>query len=286
MARRRIIVGLGEALLAEFPDREEPGGLALLVAVHAVRLGHTGIAISRLSQDDTAAVLLARLREAGVDVSHLQSDPDLATGRLVVRTIGGVSRLDAHAAWDNLQWDFDLTDVAQQADAVVFGAVIRRSGQSRSAADRFLAECKQALRVFDLTRRPESGLSHDALTTGLKHAECAVIDDEALHLLLPGAAGSSPRDMVVGLLRQWKVDAALVAQEGTPLIAHTIESSCAGAAAHRPETHEVGVVGFVHGLLSGRTLEESVSLAERLSRHALEHPGDPPPPELLEVPRN
>ncbi|MHC4128850.1 MAG: hypothetical protein ACYSUA_11905, partial [Planctomycetota bacterium] len=142
MARKRVIVGIGEALLAEYPDREEPAGLAALVPIQAVLLGHEGIAISRLGQDRAADALLSGLRERGVDVSHLQSDPDLATGRLVIRALGGATLLDAHAAYDQLQWDFDLADIAQGADAVVFGALIMRSGQARSAVDRFLDECK------------------------------------------------------------------------------------------------------------------------------------------------
>ncbi len=191
MARRRVIVGIGEALLAEYPDREEPAGLAALVPILAALLGHEGIAISRLGQDRTADALVSGLRERGVDVSHLQSDPDLATGRLVIRASGEVTLLDAHAAHDQLQWDFDLADVAQRADAVVFGALIRRSGQSRSAVDRFLDECKAALRVFDLTNRPEPEPNRGHTLSGLRHAEVAVVDDRALRSLLPGT-GAKP----------------------------------------------------------------------------------------------
>ncbi|MEE8155291.1 MAG: hypothetical protein V3T53_10105, partial [Phycisphaerales bacterium] len=75
MPRPRVIVAIGEALLAEFPDREEPAGLALLVPLYAKLLGHTGIAISRLGQDATAERLLALLQSQQIDASHLQSDP-------------------------------------------------------------------------------------------------------------------------------------------------------------------------------------------------------------------
>ena len=105
MARKRTIVGLGEALLAEHPDREEPAGLALLVPRYAVLLGHEGIAISRLGQDPAAQELIAQLQVLGVDVTHLQSDPDLATGRWFVRSNGAETfhSLDSEAAFDNLQ---------------------------------------------------------------------------------------------------------------------------------------------------------------------------------------
>ena len=141
------------------------------------------------------------LRERGVDVSHLQSDPDLATGRLVIRALGGATLLDAHAAYDQLQWDFDLADIAQGADAVVFGALIMRSGQARSAVDRFLDECKAALRVFDLTNRPEPELSRGHTLSGLRHAEVAVVDDFAIQMLLPGAGDRPPQDAIPEILQ-------------------------------------------------------------------------------------
>ena len=89
MTGRRVIVGVGEALLAEEGDREVPCGLGLLVPIYAVLLGHEGIAISRLGQDAPASALLSRLRELGCVVTHLQSDPDLATGRVRRNARGG-----------------------------------------------------------------------------------------------------------------------------------------------------------------------------------------------------
>jgi sugar/nucleoside kinase (ribokinase family) len=284
MARRRVIVGIGEALLAEHPDREEPAGLAALVPVQAVLLGHDGIAISRLGQDRAADALVSGLRERGVDVSHLQSDPDLATGRLVTRALGGATLLDAHAAYDQLQWDFDLTDVAQGADAVVFGALIMRSGQARSAVERFLDDCKATLRIFDLTNRPESELNRGHTLSGLEHAEVAVVDDFALKSLLPAANGKPPQDVVPELLRLGRLDLVLVAQEGRPPSAHTAESSCTGASPHRRDTHEAAIVGFLHGALGGWGVAASLDLAQRVARYALEHPGQPAPAELLQRP--
>jgi sugar/nucleoside kinase (ribokinase family) len=284
VARRRVIIGIGEALLAEYPDREEPAGLALLVPMHAVLLGDEGIAISRLGQDETAELLKKQLRERGVDVSHLQSDPDLATGRLVIKALGGKTLVDAHAAYDQLQWDFDLADVAQRADAVVFGGLIRRTGQARSAVDRFLAECKAALRVFDLTNRGEDDLGRSHALSGLTHAEVGVADGLAIKSLFPGVSERPPREQALDLLRQGDLRLVLLAEEGCPLTAHTAESSCAGAVAHRREAHEAAIVGFLHAILAGRDLAASLKLAEEAGRHALEHPGQPPPPELLQRP--
>jgi sugar/nucleoside kinase (ribokinase family) len=285
MARRRVIVGIGEALLAEYPDRDEPAGLAALVPAAAVLLGHEGIAISRLGQDRTADALISELRRRGVDVTHLQSDPDLATGRLVTRAPGETTLLDAHAAYDQLQWDFDLADVAQGADAVVFGARLRRSGQSRSAVDRFLDECKAALRVFDLTNAPEPPLERGHTLSGLRNADVAVVNERAISSLLPGAGAKPPQETMRELLRLGGLKLVLSAQEGHPPAAYTTESSCAGASPHRRDAHEASIVGYLHGMLSGWDMHASLDLAQRLSGHVLEHPGQPAPEDLLQRPR-
>ncbi len=281
MARRRVIVGVGEALMREGDDREQPAGLGLLVPVHAVQLGHEGVAVSRIGQDPTGDVLVSRLQGLGVDVRHLQTDPDLATGRVLVNALG-TRRLDDHAAFDNLQWDLDLEDVAQRADAVVFGGLIRRSGQARSAVDRFLAECRTALRVFDLTGRAGTELNRSHAVSGLRYAEAIVVDDYALHQILPGASGKPPDEAARELARQAHLSLVLVAQEGRPVTAYANESAHGGDSEHRRDAHEATVVALLHGVLAGWDLAASVRCAERVARHVLDHPGEPPPPELLQ----
>ena len=280
MARRRVIVGIGDALLAEYPDREEPAGLASLVPLQAVLLGHEGIAISRIGQDRPGDALLERLRELGVDTSHLQSDPDLATARLLMRAVGGRSRLDSQVAFDNLQWDFDLADVAQRADAVVFGPLARRSGQARSTTDRFLAECALALRVFDLTNRTDGEINRNHAVSGLKLCEAAVADDLALRALVPSLADASPRDAAVELIRQGDLTFLMLAQEGRPLEAHSVAGSWTGRVESNPAAHTACVVGMLHAVLGGSDLGGSLAIAERIAGYALEHPGEPPPEEL------
>ena len=245
MARRRVIIGVGEAVLAETPDREIPAGLALQVPLHAVRAGHEGIAISRVGQDASADQLLSVLREQGVDVSHLQHDPDLPTGRARLGADGSLQQLDELAAFDQLQWDFDLADVAQRADAVVFGALLRRSGQARSAVDRFLDECKRAVRVFDMTGCNWAELDRSDVLSGLRHATVVVVDDDALQMILPGAAEGPPHDAAKELLRRGELDTVVIAQAGRPFSAHTADNSSVAQVKYDRLAHEATLVGFL-----------------------------------------
>jgi sugar/nucleoside kinase (ribokinase family) len=282
MPRQRTIVGLGEALLLEYPDRTEATGLAALVALHAARLGHVGVAITRIGQDDPAEELLRLLNEGGVTTTHIQRDPDLPTGRVIERPIGGrVARyLDSRAAFDNLQADFDLEDVAQQADAVVYGMLTRRGGQTRSEENRFLAACSAAIKVFDLTNRVEPPNRGQAIS-GLEHADVAIVDHVAMDAVLPGWGSASPRDAALHMLREAELSLVLAVEEGAgkvTLTAHTAEevNGATAPAARRPFV--ASIVAFLHAVLAGRSYEPALELAQRVGEHVEAH-GDEPIPD-------
>lgn len=284
MARQRVIIGIGEASLAEYPEGEAVAGLAALVPIAATMLGHRGIAISRLGQDAAADELVRRLREAGVDVDHLQSDPDLATGRVAAsrRERGPRGDDGAPVAWDNLQWDFDLADVAQVADGVVFSALGRRNGQARSTSDRFLAECRRAVRLHDLTRRPAGGLDRARVLATLRGVEGAAVDDSALELLMPGSLGAGPSEALAQLLRQTGLDFAVRCQPGAPLVVHSAEGMWTGAVPVSAPQHEIAIVGLLHGALCNWSWPDAIALSERLAAHLAAHPHQKPSDELLE----
>jgi sugar/nucleoside kinase (ribokinase family) len=282
MARQRTIVGLGEAVLTEYPDRIEPSGLGCGIAIQAARFGHSGVVISRIGQDEPARMLVELLRERGVDVSHLQWDPDLPTGRVVVRPVGGcVARyVEARAAFDNLQWDFDLEDVAQQTDAVVYGMLTRRGGQARSEENRFISACGAAIKLFDLTNhlgdRPERGHA----TSGLEYADAALTTYAALDAVVPGTAELTRSDAAARLMREF--DLALVlalAHEGdaVQLTAHTTDDESTTTLSSGRAVLEVAVVAFLHALLRGRAIPDAVALAGDAAQHEAAHPGGPLP---------
>jgi sugar/nucleoside kinase (ribokinase family) len=266
MARERVIVSIGEALLCEFPDRTEPGGLALSAALAAVRAGHRGMAISRVGQDAAGERLMHAAHEAGVNVEHIQSDPDLPTGRLVVRSLAGKATRTLSpvpAAFDNLQWDFDLVDVAQHADAVVFGHLARRGGQSRSVIKQFLAECRSAVRVFDLTNRASETLDRGEAWTGLEFAEVVVADEAALRALAP-AAGGDVAAAAQELARSFRVQIVIVVQKKEMrerFIAHTSETSVEMKDAYAVVHHDRALMGLVTALLDGAEVLACVQAA-------------------------
>lgn len=282
MARQRTIIGLGEALLVEHPDRAEPAGLASLVALQAVRLGHVGVAVSRIGQDRAAEELLKLLEDGGVDTTHIQRDPDLPTGRVIERAIGGrIARyLESRAAFDNLQSDFDLEDVGQQADAVVYGMLTRRGGQTRSEENRFLAACRAAVKVFDLTNRAEAPNRGQAMS-GLEHADAVIVDQVAIDSIMPGWGSAPLRDAALHLLREAGLSLVLTVEERegkATLTAHTADEA-AGATVPAPRPAFIASIdAFLHGVLGGQRYEAALEFAQRVGEHVDAH-GDEPIPE-------
>jgi len=279
MARQRVFVGIGEALLCEYPDRVEAGGLAVRFARHAVQLGHMGVAVSRLGQDSAADELLRQLRELGIRLDALQSDPDLATGRLIVKSIAGkTSRtLTSRAAFDNLQWDFDLVDTAQQADAVLFGSLARREGQSRSIIKRFLAECLSAVRVFDMTNRAHETIDRVEARTGLEFADGLIADAHALKALAPGWNGRDVRQALLEIMRGSNLAFVVSLERGDcteTMTAHTSGQSWRAAGPYPAAQHEAAIAGLLHGVANGWDFPKSLDAAIRVADHAAKKPGE------------
>lgn len=281
----RTIIGIGELLLARLPQREGPGGLAVETALTARRLGYRGVPVSRIGQDSFGERLLTMLHEREVDVAHLQSDPDLPTGRLTVRSLAGrITRsFDDRAAFDNLQWDFDLEDLAQTADAVIFSSLARRGAQARTTIDRFLDSSRQALLVFNLTTG--GGFTPDRLmvTHGLTLAHGAVLDAGSIGVLAPGNAGDDSPAALRRLVQQHDLAFVLFVGPDGSITATTADQHAAMSdAAITTETCGPGLVGLVHGLLEGWDWEASLRMMSFVAQRAAQHETDPIPRDLPE----
>lgn len=158
---RFTIVGIGEALYDVFPQREVIGGAPLNAVVHAQQLGQPfdarGVLVSRVGQDAMGQRLLDELRDRGLSLDVMQTDPDNPTGRVYVDLdADGHPTYDIveHVAWDVIQFDFDLEDLARQCHAICFGSLAQREGQSRNTIYRFLDLAPRQVKLFDVNLRP------------------------------------------------------------------------------------------------------------------------------------
>jgi fructokinase len=151
---------LGEALVDRFPDgAHTAGGAPFNVACWLALLQVPVRLVSRLgAQDAAAATVRQAARQAGLDLSDVQVDPELPTGVVdVTLAADGPSYFIRHpAAWDRLDRAQAVASVdGAQPAVVVYGTLARRDPVSADAIDAALAAASRsgALRLADLNLR-------------------------------------------------------------------------------------------------------------------------------------
>jgi len=217
MHHRFTIVGLGEALFDLMPSGDRLGGAPLNVAVGAHQLaqpfGGRGVVASRVGQDDLGARLIRELRNRGLDPRYVQSDPDRDTGVVYVEfgPDGDPSyEIPEDVAWDVIQYDFDLEDLARQCQGVCFGTLAQRDGQSRNTIYRFLSDARRAVRLLDLNLRPP-GPEPTVIRRSLEFATAVKLSESELGVVaeVVGLSASDPGERARALISRY--DLAMVA---------------------------------------------------------------------------
>jgi fructokinase len=159
MSRRPILVGLGEVLWDVFSDGPRFGGAPANFAssVAALAPGELEVhMVSAVGRDELGRRAVELLKERGVDTSRVAVS-DHPTGQVLVRldADGRPSyEISEGAAWDNIEWNDDLQQLAIAADVVCFGTLGQRSGTSRRTIQRFVESTPEnCLRIFDINLR-------------------------------------------------------------------------------------------------------------------------------------
>jgi fructokinase len=186
-------VAVGEVLWDEFPDGARLGGAPANFAVHCAGMGARVTLVSRVGRDDRGREALDLLRGRGVGVDFIQRDPERPTGRVRVTLRDGRPSYEIveGVAWDALSWEARLLPLAKGADAVCFGTLAQRNGQSRKALRRFVATCREGcLRVLDINFRQRFH-SEEVVRESLHLANLLKLSDEEVPALrgYTGGAG-------------------------------------------------------------------------------------------------
>jgi fructokinase len=154
---KKRVVGLGEVLWDLLPERTCLGGAPANFAYITTLMGGQGIVASRVGEDSRGLDALRRMEELGLDIDHVQTDPQRPTGTVEVELdTKGIARFELadHVAWDCLAWTPDWQHLAEKADAVCFGSLAQRSEESRATIRRFLRATKTGtVKVFDVNLR-------------------------------------------------------------------------------------------------------------------------------------
>jgi len=180
---KKKVVGLGEVLWDLLLERTCLGGAPANFAYIATVMGDEGVVASRVGEDSRGLEALRRMQQLELDIEHVQTDREQATGTVKVELdVKGIARFEiAHlVAWDFLEWTADWQHLAEKADAVCFGSLAQRSEASRATIRQFVRAVRPgAVKVFDVNLR-QSFYSQEILAESMKLADIVKLNDEEL----------------------------------------------------------------------------------------------------------
>jgi fructokinase len=186
MKQSPIVVGLGEILWDLLPSGRQLGGAPANFAYCAHLLGNRATVASRVGSDDLGTEIRHRLHQSGLADDFVQSDPLNPTGTVNVKIdpAGQPNFEIAYpAAWDFLDWNANLQELAHSADAICFGSLAQRSDLSRQTILKFLdAASKDAVRVFDVNLR-QSFYSAEIIEHSIERANVVKLNDHELPVI-------------------------------------------------------------------------------------------------------
>ncbi len=271
--KTHVVIGLGEILWDMLPEGKQLGGAPANFAFHAHALGATAYPVSAIGADALGRAMLEKLHHIGLSTQFVQlCGHPTGTVDVTVDPEGKptyVIREDV--AWDFIEWNEGMRELARRADAVCFGSLCQRSPESRATIARFLDDTRpECLRVFDINLRL-AYFTREVVGESLARASVLKLNDEELPVVaeLLGLAGGE-EEVIDELIHRFSLQ--LVALTKGPR--GSLLKSPAGSSAH-PGVHVevVDTVGsgdafaaaVVVGRLHGDSLDEINAAANMLA---------------------
>ncbi|WP_106831903.1 carbohydrate kinase family protein [Parabacteroides pacaensis] len=180
-----VVVGIGELLWDVLPTGKRAGGAPVNFVYHATQLGAEGYAISAVGNDVAGTEILQELEKN--HIKHCISTVEYPTGSVMVELNNGspTYTIIEGVAWDHIPLTSEAIEIVKRADAVCFGTLAQRNGESRETLLSLLPYApEEALRFFDINLR-QAYYSKELIDTLLRQANIFKINDEELEVLRP-----------------------------------------------------------------------------------------------------
>ena len=186
MEKKLVIAGIGELLWDIFKDEKKLGGAPANFAYHVSALGHKGIIISRIGNDQPGLEIIDFLKELNLDIGYIQADNQMPTGTVVVEMDENNQPeyiIKEKVAWDFLEWSEKLNGLLAPIDAVCFGTLAQRNESSRETISKFLKMVNnKAVKILDINLR-QNFYSSQVIEESLKSADILKLNTGELEVL-------------------------------------------------------------------------------------------------------
>ena len=289
MARKKLIVGLGEVLWDLLPERKSLGGAPANFAYIANLLGDEGIVASRVGHDQNGTDARICLERLGLRTDFLQTDENHATGTAKVEVDpAGQPRYEIPqpSAWDFLDWTVGWQDLAARADAVCFGSLAQRSAKSHATIATFLRAMPQgSAGVFDVNLR-QSFWTPEIILESLQQADIVKLNDEEMPTIkaLSNISEHDDRVSMCLLVEKWNLKLVCVTggSSGSLLVSKSDSNEHLGFRVKVADTVGAGdafTAALVHEYVSGSSLDLMNEMANLVGAWVASEVGGTPSPK-------
>lgn len=286
--QRFRIAGLGEILWDVFPDAAHFGGAPANFSCSAAGVGGDLVdvlMISAVGQDAEGDRAIQELHQRNVDTSFVQRNL-YPTGQVIVQLNerGEASyRFLENIAWDHLQYNQALEDLAKSLDAICFGTLGQRASESEQTVRRLLQATRpDCLKIFDINLRPPYW-TPEVIRASLPLADVLKLNNDEIRILgsLLELTGTD-EDIARGILQQFPLKWLVLTRgaNGSAIFGQSGEhSEIAGQPVNVVDTVGAGdafTAALSIGLLLKRPLSEVHQRASQVASWTCTQPGATP----------
>jgi fructokinase len=185
MKKKPIVAGIGELLWDMLPTGKQLGGAPCNFAFHAMQAGCESIVISAIGKDDLGDELIQLLQKLAISTKHIQLNNFPTSTVTVALDEKGQPAFNIHenVAWDHIQWNETLHELATDLDAVCFGSLAQRSVDSKNTIKSLISALKPGcLKIFDINLR-QHYFTKEILRKSIEIADILKLNDEELPVI-------------------------------------------------------------------------------------------------------
>jgi fructokinase len=281
------IVAIGEILWDVFPDGERLGGAPFNFAAQAARLGHRTALLSAVADDNRGRKALAEARRLDVATELIRMVEAPPTGHVTVSVDeGGQPDYVIHrpAAYDRLELADEAVEAlrANPPEWAYFGTLLQTDAAARRTTLRLLDAAPEARRLYDVNLRKDS-YSRELLAQLLPLASVLKINaDEVAEVRRLFGEPEADVEMFAhicaarygyeGVCVTLGARGCYVLWQGREVWSESYPVKVRDAVG----AGDAFAAAFVHGLLSGWTIEKTADFANRAGSLIASRPGAVP----------
>jgi len=180
-----IIVAYGELLWDLLPSGAVLGGAPFNFVYRVNSLGHRGLMVSRLGNDELGDRALEIVEGLGLETGYLQRDKDHPTGTVEVSFDDQKNpdyRIIPNVAYDFIDPRGGLQEIVARADCLCFGTLIQRREISRNTLYELLKGFSGRFVLLDINLRRDC-YTRESILESIAHADILKLNDGEAGLL-------------------------------------------------------------------------------------------------------